>query len=81
MEGKTRSLAIRLSVLSRKRYSGTMVPCISFEELRVPFQDTRLMDLRARGFLTLSSGSDGQGVQLKRIYLDMPASEFYELLK
>lgn len=81
---KRKVVACNLLTLTRK-YRYTPIsdpPCISFEELKVPFQWCGLLDLREAGICTMGSTNDGKaGVVLRRAYADMSNGEFLESYK
>lgn len=81
---KLRFLALRIfSKTQRTKHGGTgWYDAVSFEDLDMPFQDARIMELREKGLLSLSSTNEGKpGVLLKRFVADMTIAEFQEYLK
>lgn len=80
-----RKVAETLYVLTQKRkgnYAGADLPCVSFEELGVPFQWCGLLDMREAGMLTMGTTDDGKsGVVLKRAYAEATVRDFNESYK
>lgn len=77
---RLKNIALRLFVLTRKKRSDSTsryIPTISWHELKVPFQDIAVMDLRQMGVLRLS----GDGVMLEQRFADMSTNEFQEYIK
>lgn len=74
---KCRNIMLRLATADRKK-QGT---CVSFEDLRIPFQDYHIMDLRERHLVTLGVNNGSKpGAMLHREYRDMTMGEFSEML-
>lgn len=80
-----RRVALDLYAKTQKRkgdYAGADLPCISFEELGVPFQWCGLLDMREAGMLTMGTTNDGKsGVVLKRSYAEGTIRDFQESYK
>lgn len=87
MSRKTLIIVGKVFAETQKRMRGldlqyATIPCISFDELGVSFQNYTCLDLRDRGFLVLNTTDKGKcGVSLKRRYMFMTFQEFYQEVK
>jgi hypothetical protein len=74
---KCRNIMLRLAAADRKKHG----VCVSFEDLRIPFQDYHAMDLREKHLVTLGVDNNGRpGAILHREYRDMTMGDFNEML-
>lgn len=70
-------ILLRLAVRARKNVN----PTVSFEDLRLPFQDYHCLDLREKGFVVLGTDEVGRpGVALNRMYRGLTAIEFADVV-
>lgn len=87
MSRKTLMVAVKVFAETKKRMRHcnlqyAIIPCISFEDLGVSFQNYTCLDLRDKGFVVLNSTCSGKcGVSIKRRYLLLNFQEFYQEVK
>lgn len=68
---------LRLAAADRKKHG----VCVSFSDLKIPFQDYRVMDMREKRLVTLGVDDNGRpGAILRREYRDMTMKDFNEML-
>lgn len=83
IDHRTKVLALKLYAKTRHyRDRRIDIPTISFEDLKVPFQDKNIMDMRNLGICVLSTDNEGKpGAMLHKEYADLNITEFQSSLK